>query len=734
MSSFKNKQGKVIVIDSSGPIRSIMNEVVRTVFGFTDVEARPSMQEALSFLEVDPVSWILTPLGADQPVNAMHLLKLCTQYAQLRNTRISFVLEETEQYWLQPAFEFGLLSWHRKPFTRDSLKDDLTKLLNALTEHDYNETLVAADYLRQELKKSASNHEAEIEFARNLLQFFPGNTKVLLSMVEPLFHSGQQEAAQRTLASAKLLNPKMTDKIQEIGVGLFGPSFKVPDASTIESSDINMLGIDSAIIVDRDETVAIAVVQTLNKLGVKNVQHITNGAEAAKVLAESQEPGLIIMEWKISGLSASALLQRIRSQGFINVPIVILSSLLQSSDTPLVREMGVASVITKPFSKDTFVPSVIAVMQQERLPTEAAVLERKFRAFVEHGKLEEAKELREKIFSHKQVSQGKRKLIDAEWAYANAKYQQAIDFARDALKSGNETCIVLNLLGKAFMRLSNFENALKCFERAKLLSPDNIERLVNIAESHAELGNDEAALEAINSAANVDAASTTVRDGSLKVSLAIGDMEAAKSIMATIQPIDGMIAYMNNKAVAYARCNMVDNALHLYQSLLISIPEHEINAKSLVSYNLALGLARKGQLKESHETCAAIIDKIIEPRVSKKTRALMQRLESAIKYGIALKLNTASIDSSQTGPQLSLVSDSESSETDNTDGDSEAESDHAATFEVKRGDLCCFLIFKSFVDERRVTELFAKPPRFKKRSAIKREETMGDAKLNKNSR
>lgn len=729
MSAFREKQGKVVVVDSSGPGRTMMSEVVRTTMGMSDVEGRPNLEEVVRLLELEPVSWVLTPLGSDQTVNGMHLLRLCTQLPELRKTRISLLLEEGELYCLDAAFEYGLLSYHRKPFTKDSLKEELTRLSQTLASFDYNETLTSADYLRRELQKVKDGHVRELSLARGLMSTFPGNSQVLLSMADPQFRAGQKDAAKRSLSSVKLIDPNLADRADEVGRQLFGDSFKVPVAGGVDAGDMNFLGADTALVVDPDEAVGLGVADILKKLGVKNVHHLADGEVAANWLKDNKEPQLVIMEWRIPSLSATALLQRIRAQGLVGLPIVILSSLLKPSDMPIVREMGVASIVAKPVNKDLFVPSLIGVMQQERSPTEAGVLERKFRLLIEGGKIDEAAAIRAKILEIKDFPEGKRKLVEAEWAFAKGNFTAARDLGSEALKMSGDSYIVLNLLGKTFMRLANYKGALKCFQKAQDLSPNNLERLCHIAETHAELGNDEAAKEAMDKASNLDPDSKVVKEGSAKLALASGDQEAAKKAMAALSPIDGVVAYMNNKAVAHAKCGMSEEAIGIYKGTLDSIPDPEKDTRSVVQYNLALAFARHGDLAKAQAECEGVLAQNPGAKVAKKAKSLAARLEKAIKGGTEFKLISAEPIATGAAPAAGGTG----APSANGEHKEDENIDHEAKIEVKRGDICCFLIYNPSQMDSRVEPLFAKPPRFQRRDAIERAETMGNDRVGKSA-
>ena len=115
-----------MVIESSGAARTLLSEVVRGL-GFADVTGVPGIKEALGLLEVETIGWLITPVLADPKENGLQLLKLFCSEPSLRGLQISFLVDESELPLLPDAFANGLLSYHFKPFTKDSLTSDLAE-------------------------------------------------------------------------------------------------------------------------------------------------------------------------------------------------------------------------------------------------------------------------------------------------------------------------------------------------------------------------------------------------------------------------------------------------------------------------------------------------------------------------------------------------------------------------------------------------------------------------------
>jgi CheY-like chemotaxis protein len=733
---FSKQKGRVVVVDSSGPVRQLMTDVVRGL-GFDDVQVRPSIAETLQYLEAESADWLLLPLMADQPVNALHALKICSEVPQLKKMRVSLLLAEDERYVIPTAFELGALSWHPKPFTKETLAAELGGVLAALSGNEFNEVIAAAGYLRKHLQ-AEKNWAAQLDLERTLLELYPGNSSILFNMVEPQFNLDRKEQARNTLEQAKLINPNLAAKAEELAKKLFPEGLPGGAAG---GGGVNILGIKSCVLIDSDDTVRKAVEEILQSIGITDIKSFGNGEEAWTVVEAGGEPELIIMEWRVPKLTGPLLVQKIR-QKFSAAPVVILSSLLKPTDMPLVREMGVANILSKPLHRDIFLPGLIYTVQQERMPTEHQAVERKIRQCFTSGKTEEAERLKAQYLAAGNIPLGRKRQVEAEAAFYTNNLQMARDAGIESLKLAGDSIIILNLLGKTFMRLADYPSALKCFKKAQDLAPNNIERLCNMAEVQTELGDAKAADEALDGAKALDPDNKAVAEAEVKIAIANGDVHAAKSVMSEMDSLGGIVAYMNNKAVAHSKCGLVAEAMEMYRNTMKSIPDEQQDIRVIVQYNLALGLVKAGDFPGAKIE----LDQILVHNQSKvwaKAKSLSQRLQSAMEKGSELQLRQvpaadAAKNGAAPGPSPAAGAPAASA----ADGAGSAaklstEEEHAqmiAMVEARRGDLCCYLIYNHPGGrDTRASSLLAKQPRFQHRDAVEREEAMGNERVNKAS-
>jgi CheY-like chemotaxis protein/Tfp pilus assembly protein PilF len=729
-SVISDKKSKILVVEASASVRQMMSDVARTSLGYESVEGMASVSDALKYLEVEQANWVILPLLGDQPTNALHLLRVCTEHRELNNVRVSLYVGPDEVFVLPTAFSLGLLSYHNKPFTKESFVDDMKKLLSTLERDSFNETLTSARYLREMLKLQNDPYQ-QLDLEQGLLNLYPGNPNILLNMVEPQFHLGNQDAAKALLHQVKMLDESLTNDVNNLAQALMGESLGSPsDSGTGE----NVLGLKSCVVIDSDEAVRREISDIFGSLGVQDIKAYANGEDAWTSMKDSPEPDLIVMEWRIPKVSGPVLLQRVRNHGFLTAPIVVISSLIKNDDLPLIKEMGIANLIQKPVSRSEFLPSIIKTIRQERLPTEHQVLERKLRQLIQAGKDEDAAPLLARFLGDPSVPLGRKRLVEAEQAFAKGNYSLARYAGIQSLKYAGDSLLVLNLLGKAFMHLKDHMSALKCFKRAQELSPNNLERLCNIAESQAELGDHDAARDTLEGAKTIDANSQSVNEAEAKVAIASGDTESAKEILTDMGQIASLVSYMNNKAVAYAKCGYTQEAVEIYERTIASVPEKDSQTKAVVTYNLSLCLIKMNELEKACTKLSELAK--VESRITKKAASLADRLKKNLEAGTEFKLRTA--EPSEKKPETESTSNNQDHQTAKSSGSTEQQpqslsSDDAvlaseqdyrdmlAAVELKKGDLCCFLIFMGpTMADPKTTSLLAKPPRFQRRDAIEK--------------
>lgn len=729
MQSFQNRSAVVLFVEPSGSTRQVMAEALKAR-GFTTVQGVASVEDALAQLETEHIDWVITSLFADQPINGLQILNLILETPHLQHIRCSLILDEDEAWCIEKAYSLGMLSHHAKPITKESITSELEHLMKRLEGTGWRGAVTAAEYLRAYLS-ARGEHEALLDFERSIVDTFPGEGALLLNLGRAQHAASKSDAAKTTLSQARMIDPSLSDGIESLAKQLFGDS-GLSSSATAEPRSVNVLNLDNVVVIDSDDAIRAAVGDVLKELGVPTTHLFPDGQAAWKWLEKNPEPQLVVMEWRLLKLSAPVLMQRIRQQEHINVPFIVVSSLLKPTDMPLVREIGISNIVSKPVERQTLLKALIWTIQQERSPTEFQSQELKIRKLLAGGKKADAVSLAKKFLTSKVVPVARKKYIEAELAFSVDDYARCRDLGVEALRMAGDTLLVLNLLGKVFMRLGDFESALKCFEKAQQMSPLNIERLCNMAEAQTELGQDEKAEATLKGAGDIDPDSKLVAEAQINKAVIGGDLEAAKALMSQMESVSNVVAYMNNKAVAMARCDKFDDGIALYKKTLEALPDNKADIEPLVRYNMALAKVRGGDLEGAMKDLEAVI-KVNNSRAHKKALSLLKKVKHANDKGSAVALaqdeTSTSAGSADSGSAQKGESATNGDGTPVRVGEESAKDAHEyllATMAPQRGDICCYMLHNPPLDRvEKANALLKNMPRFKRRSAIARDESMG---------
>ena len=108
----------------------------------------------------------------------------------------------------------GLLSHHIKPFTKDSLTQDLNGLLETIESFDQSASLTAAKYLRSNIfDKQWFDQLLIIE--RKILDIYLGRVDQMFNVVKPMAELGFKSDEIAILRQLKLIDPSQEEEIQD---------------------------------------------------------------------------------------------------------------------------------------------------------------------------------------------------------------------------------------------------------------------------------------------------------------------------------------------------------------------------------------------------------------------------------------------------------------------------------------------------------------------------------------
>lgn len=631
-----SKEANIAIVSDAIPLRSTLRQAL-TEIGFHNIIECDTHKSLNQALDSKNIHWIISSLFFEgQKKNALQILEKIIDDPATKGIAFSLVLNKKETSAIPLAFEAGCLSWH--PIFHDTkpLRQNFSEFLGIIAEENQNPIKVAASYLRKHLMKSAAY--ASLNYLEEaLIDFFPGEPELLLNFARSQLKINNLKAAKKLKDQALFLDPKLGEKIQDL------------QASIDDTSDATNrhFGVRRCVVIDPDEAMTFYVKGLLEELGIEQVEIFVDGESAWNWLRFNEEPELIIMEWRLAKLSGLALVQRIRERGFYNASIVVMSSLVNKNDEPLLNEMSISNLLVKPFGKEDFYLAIRDTLKQDETPTEQKSLERNIKLALKRGDVNEAKQLKAAYMANRKIAPHRKLLIEAQFLYHSGKYEQAKAKVAEAINTSNrEPLDAISLLGKCFLRLGDETAALNCFERAQSISPNNLERLCDMADLQIRTGQVESAKRSVDHAQDIDAKSDQVIASGVKLAFAKNNLDEAKKLFGEISSQSELVAIMNNHAIALTLSEQIDKATQIYQRLYLTIPESEPELKSIVAYNQGLAYARTNDLNLA-KRCLEHSLHYGAKNVKEKARSLNIRIKKALKDNGKLILNLAHKESDE---------------------------------------------------------------------------------------
>ncbi len=678
----------ILVVEAASTVRQMLSDLLKDM-GYKHITAVSKLKDAVHFIEVEKVDWLITSSFSTDEVNIINLLELIVHEPVLRQIRVSLLLEpEKELHILSLAFELGLLSWHRKAYIKDDLIAEFEDLFSLHSIKKKNDVLTSAEYLRKYLTEEKAMRNLLV-FEQNLIAYTPGSAHCLLSLAEAQYLNNRLDDCRATLNQVEVINSKLAPLVERARKK-YNLETEVKGGS---GSSQNCLGIKHAVVIDSDTDNLHHVQELLEKIGVKKIDFYEDGVTAFAQLTNQPEPGVILMEWRVPGVLGPVLIQNIRNHGFVSVPIIVISSLIQNEDIPIVKEMSVDNVLKKPFENDDFFKTLVWTIQQNNTPSEQRSFELKIIRLLERDKINEAERLLQQFINDDRIKLSNKLAIHARFLYSKGELKRVEQMSLAVLKKDPQNLLILNLLGKTYLKWGDYGKALICFEKAQKISPMNIKRLVDIADTNLSLGNETASQEALEKAKKIDSNNEIIQQSECRHALERGDTDTAAQIFRSVDNLMQIVRDMNNRAVALARGGRYEDSIGLYKKTLSTLPHDEKELVLIVGYNLALAYARYGDLEGSCNTLRSLNVKEDFP-VGRKIYSLLKKTERALESGTSLQLRDEEKTEEPQMEELDPIGNiTESKGLGNIDDYAKEINELFTTLSAERGDICCHLIY-----------------------------------------
>jgi two-component system chemotaxis response regulator CheY len=117
------------------------------------------------------------------------------------------------------------------------------------------------------------------------------------------------------------------------------------------------------LVVDDSSTMRRIIVNTLARLGYKDVVQGADGVEAWDAMQNNPDIGVVITDWNMPNMNGLELVKKIRAEEkYIDVPIIMVTTEGGKAEVITALKAGVNNYIVKPFTPQVLKEKLQAVL------------------------------------------------------------------------------------------------------------------------------------------------------------------------------------------------------------------------------------------------------------------------------------------------------------------------------------------------------------------------------------
>ncbi len=119
------------------------------------------------------------------------------------------------------------------------------------------------------------------------------------------------------------------------------------------------------LVVDDSLTMRKIIVNSLNRLGFKEVVEADNGKKAFETLSNGGGADLILTDWNMPEMSGLELIQAVRGSGnevLKKTPVLMITTNSAKEEVVEALKAGVNNYLVKPFTPETLKEKILAVI------------------------------------------------------------------------------------------------------------------------------------------------------------------------------------------------------------------------------------------------------------------------------------------------------------------------------------------------------------------------------------
>ena len=194
----------------------------------------------------------------------------------------------------------------------------------------------------------------------------------------------------------------------------------------------------------------------------------------------------------------------------------------------------------------------------------------------------------------------------AENYFCLGNYDKVEDLLKVAFAGDSEDPREINLVGRVLMARGEYDKASLVLQKAKLINPFNIDRIIDLGESYLEMNKFYKAEKTFREAVDYGSKESKALGGLGKSLLALGKINDALIYLRQLSGDREMASVFNNSAILCMRAGKYEEGMRLYQVALKTVGEDK-EVQSKLAFNMGIGYHRHQDDANAHKAFRAAV-------------------------------------------------------------------------------------------------------------------------------
>lgn len=361
------------------------------------------------------------------------------------------------------------------------------------------------------------------------------------------------------------------------------------------------------------------------------------GYEALDI-AKKEKFHFFVASWELKPMSGLIFMQRLRDERkHKHTPVLIVSQLLKEEDMYIAREFGIDNYLLRPFDKAKVLEKISSMVEDEKKLDSTQRTLRKVEDWIHENKVNEALKLINDTLKPGPHAAKAYSLNGEIWTRTN-QYERAEKSFKQALSYEADYPAALGGLGRLYLKMKKYGEAIAQFELLNKKAPQNLDRLVNLGDAYLGKGDEQKAEELYKQVKTLDEENGDATAGLGKVEFNRGNMELAAQFFRESGKGSEVAAHFNNMGIALVSQDKNDEAIALYKNAINVLPDG--TKTHLLEFNIGLAFKKAERAAEAAEAFARSL--LSNPSYEKALAGLATCAKEAKAKG--LKMNTELLD------------------------------------------------------------------------------------------